>query len=120
MILYCQILAKEPNLVVNGKNQDLHVNDSSLSSCGVNQRHLSLKQLYNSTDVMFVDELSDSTTDVKSKSPIGSLNTVDIVMGGGNTEAVPHLPEPGNFFTVSPAGANSGIGVVQAYDENNT
>ena len=80
---------KDTNVGLNDRNTEgtQGGNMDGISLNEVNQRHLNVKQLYCSSDVMFVDECSDgaTTTDNRSKSPVESLNTIDVLMGGGAT-----------------------------------
>lgn len=103
--------------MINGKSHDAQGNEAT-SPYGVNQRHLNLKHLYNSADVMFVDELSDSATDVKSRSPLGSLNTIDVIMGNTGMDLAPHATEATSLSMASPTDDVDGVGGPQ--QENNT
>lgn len=110
--------AKDPTIAINGKSQNVQGKNMLSPSDGINQRHANLKQLYNSSDVMFIDELSDAATDGKSKSPVESLNTIDVCMGSTIQEPVHHLPETCSLAMVSPVDFDNFI--IQPTKENNT
>lgn len=72
------------------------------NSEGAEHKHVNLKHLYNSSDVMYIDEV-DSSTGRRSKSPVESISTIEVLMGGSKPEPPPRFADTCSLAMVSPA-----------------
>ncbi|KAL0279060.1 UNVERIFIED_CONTAM: hypothetical protein PYX00_000697 [Menopon gallinae] len=87
--------------VTNENNRNTQVEQIMTHSLTVDTKPANLKHLYNSSDVIYIDE-GDSITGRRSKSPVESVSTIDVLMGNVKCEPVAHVS--GCSDTMSSAG----------------